>query len=225
MASPINKDDLYQSLLTLIPPAISTLIAESQVCKTTWQKCLSSYPPALFHHTIRVFIYAQALAFKEKSPYIEQPDLDLLFAACLYHDISACKNHSHERFEVNGGDIAVADLESVGVPHASAWDVWIAIALHTSSGIAERISPLARIVRLAVLYDFGRKEVEALMPEGMRESVESVLPRDDVEKVLGDGVTIQGVEDERKAPKNSWPGCLLAEFRRDPTYEGVNPAF
>lgn len=225
MASPINKNDLYQSLLTLIPPPISTLIAESQVCKTTWQKCTSSYPQALLNHTIRVFIYAQALASTEKSSYIEQPRLDLLFAACLYHDISACTNHSHERFEVNGGDIAVADLESAGVPHISAWDVWIAIALHTSSGIAERINPLARIVRLAVLYDFWRKEVDGLMPEGMRENVESVFPREDVEKVLGDGVTMQSVEDERRAPKNSWAGCLLAEFRRNPTYEGVNPGF
>jgi hypothetical protein len=225
MLLPTKKDDLYQSLLDIIPRNISILMHGSQACQKTWEKCMFTYPPALLNHTIRVFIYAQTLASSEKSEYVEQPKLDLLFAACLYHDISACQNHSSERFEVNGADVAVADLEAYGVPHSLAWDVWIAIALHTSSGIAERISPLARLVRLAVLYDFLRKEVDGLMPEGMRESVESVFPREEIEVVLGNAVTGQGVEDERRAPKNSWPGCLLAEYKRNPTYEGVNPAF
>jgi hypothetical protein len=225
MSSPTPKPEIYQTLLSLIPDTISSHLSNSPSCQKSWQKCSSTYPPALLNHTIRVFVYAQHLASTEKSSYITPAKLDLLFAACLYHDISSCTNHSHERFEVNGGDIAVADLEASGIPHHSAWDVWIAIALHTSSGIAERISPLARIVRLAVLYDFWRPEVNGLMPGGMRESVERALGREDVEKVLGDGVTMQGVEDERRAPKNSWPGCLLAEWKRDSSYEGVNPAF
>jgi hypothetical protein len=225
MSSPINKNNLYQSLLSLVPESISQLLQSSTTCRKTWETCTTSYPPALLNHTIRVFIYAQHLASAERSDYISNSKFGLLFAACLYHDISACQNHSTERFEVNGGDIAVADLESVGVAHTQAWDVWIAIALHTSAGIAERITPLARIVRLAVLHDFWRKEVDGLMPEGMREKVESVYPRLEVEKVLGDAVTQQGVEDQKRAPANSWPGCLLAEYRRDPTYEGVNPAF
>lgn len=225
MSSSINQPALYKSLLNLIPSNISTLLQNSPASLQTWQKCTFTYPPALLNHTIRVFIYAQSLAETTHPEYISQPKLDLLFAASLYHDISACTNHSHERFEVNGGDVAVADLEAVGVSHDDAWDVWIAIALHTSSGIAERITPLAKIIRLAVLYDFWRPQVDGLLPEGVREDVEKVLPRESIEKVLGDGVTQQGVEDERRAPRNSWSGCLLAEYKRNPGYEGVNPAF
>lgn len=42
-----------------------------------------------------------------------------------------------------------------------------------------------------------------------------IFPRLEVEKVLGDGVTMQGVEDERRAAENGWPGCFLAECERD----------
>lgn len=225
MTSSNPNSNLYKSLLSQFPIKIASLLQKSPVSRQTWEKCSSSYPPALLNHTIRVFIYAINKSYCSSPDYATQPKIDLLFAACLYHDISACNNQSHGRFEVNGGDIAVADLEALGVSHEDAWSVWIAIALHTSSGIAERISPLAKLVRLAVLYDFWRPEVDGLMPEGMREGVEKVFPRIEIEKVLGDGVTMQGVEDERRAPKNSWPGCLLAEWKRDSSYEGVNPAF
>ena len=63
----------------------------------------------------------------------------VLFVACILHDVSTAADYDAvpERFEVVAADAAVRVLLAHGFPEATARDAWLAMALHTSPGIAE----------------------------------------------------------------------------------------
>ncbi|ETN38649.1 uncharacterized protein HMPREF1541_06686 [Cyphellophora europaea CBS 101466] len=186
-----------------------------------------SLPQPILNHSLRVFIFAKWLAEKENSSLAsDEHQLDLLFVSCICHDLGATDRHNGpERFECCGADAAVSFLESQSVSKADAHQVWTAVALHTSPGIAERIDPFTRLVRLGVLLDFRpRSRVEHGADEYFNEIV-AEIPRVDIEKYLGDAVVAQAVANPDKAPAASWPGVLLRSHLEDPTWSGVNRAF
>ena len=55
--------------------------------------------------------------------------------------------------------------------------------------------------------------------------LEDLLPRLEVEKVLGDAVVEQAIRRPEKAPAASWPNNLYKEFLADPSWKGVNKGF
>jgi hypothetical protein len=190
----------------------------------------------LLNHSIRVYLYAKHLASLEHSTYLSSSRLPLLFTACILHDIGTTTHYDGpQRFEVEGADAAYHflrsnELNSEPVSEADAHEVWVAIALHTSPGIGERITPLARLVRLAVLLDFGKRTIatatgDEMASDEVRGRFESLFPRLEVEKMLGDVVVEQALRRPEKAPAASWPGILLRSHKEDPGWEGVNKAF
>ena len=146
----------------------------------------------------------------------------------------ATENDGPQRFEVCGADAAAAHLRQFEVNDADIQEVWIAISLHTSPGIAERITPLARLVRLAVLMDFNElgkspwvteSELSVNNEEGYRRSIEEQFPRLGAEKVLANIVVEQGLRQPTKAPASSWAGIMVRAAKEEPEWEGVNKAF
>ncbi|KAF1846660.1 uncharacterized protein K460DRAFT_268217, partial [Cucurbitaria berberidis CBS 394.84] len=152
---------------------------------------------------------------------------DLLFTACLFHDIGTTNTYDTgpQRFEVEGADAAVKHLSKFGIGREDRHDVWTAIAIHTSPDIAERIGELSRLVRIAVITDFGRStaESETLVP--LREELEAKFERGGIEKVLGDAVVKQAKQRPEKAPMVSWPGVLYRAHLEEPEWDGVNKGF
>ena len=211
--------------------------------------------PTILAHSLRVYIYASTLAStlaKTNLPQLHPttgPEIflnassnsseetnpippPLLFAASLFHDMGTSPTHDHaQRFEVCGADAAVAYMSSHGKFNAADQRrVWEAIALHTSPGIAERMSLLTRVVRMGVKADFGSEVYRVLLGEGVVERTEGMFPRGEVEKVLGDCVAGQaerreGEERRAKAPGVSWPWNLLRCRVEEPGWEGVNKGF
>ena len=215
------------TLRDLTDKAIIDNLRESAQCLQAYTLASHYLPPAIFHHVIRVFCDCVQRADNQAPSFLSPDKLPLLFAACVLHDIGASASpryNSSERFEIDGADAASELLASHGTPEAECKEVWVAIALHSTPGIAERISELARLVRESVKWDFGRL-YGPVEEEGWRKKVESAFPRLEVEKALGDAVTKQAVEKPEKAPSASWPGCLLEAYRKDPEYKGVNPGF
>lgn len=172
--------------------------------------------PAIAHHSARTLRYATAMVRGEGV------DADVLFHACLLHDIGASPLLTGaERFEVGGADIAAEVVTGHGYSPARAQQVWQAVALHTSPHIAERMGSVTRLVRLGVRADFGDDLVDA----GLRERTEVDLPRLDVERVLSRAVVEAGLADPRRAPAASWPGALLAAHRASPDPDARLTAF
>ncbi|MEU6532941.1 HD domain-containing protein [Streptomyces sp. NPDC046928] len=179
--------------------------------------------PAILNHSIRVWLVAEHLGRRQGIGDVAR---EALAVACLFHDAgTAAPYDGPQRFEVEGADAARAFLTDHDWPAPLIEEVWEAVALHTSPGIAERMGPLPQLVRQAVLVDFGRSD---LIDPADQEPLLSALagfPRLDIETVLGDAVVAQAVRCPQKAPPSSWPGGLLAAHLAHPTHGGVNPAF
>src|ERR1700761_3443370 len=108
--------------------------------------------PALLNHSVRTYLHAVLAAGQLGVDY----PADLLFLACVLHDIGATDAYDGtQRFEVDGADGAAAFLTGQGMAADQVDQVWEAIALHTSPHIAERRGPVTMLTRLGVRADFG----------------------------------------------------------------------
>lgn len=167
--------------------------------------------PAIRDHSLRVHRYAVRIA--RHRGIDEYPD-DLLFAACVLHDIGTADAYDDPvRFEVAGADAAARFLTERGVPADGVDQVWQAIALHTSPQIAERRGVLPLLTRLGVLADFGADDVGVGPAD--RAAVEAEYPRQDVERVLAAAVVAQARRNPAKAPAWTWPAGLVAKGADD----------
>ncbi|KAF2098575.1 hypothetical protein NA57DRAFT_75814 [Rhizodiscina lignyota] len=200
-------------------------VRSNDICISALKFVAPNVHPSILNHSIRTFLHAYDIAEDEGSAF-EDERLHLLFAACLLHDLGASPNYDGpQRFEVEGADVATDFLTSNGVSKEDAHEVWVAIACHSSAGIAEKISELSRLVRTAVLIDFGKKMDLSEEAEDEKEEIEEKWPRDNIEKILGDEVVKQAVKNPDKAPPASWPGILYRAHLAEPQWQGVNRAF
>jgi hypothetical protein len=164
--------------------------------------------PSIFNHTLRVLHLARHL-----SPHQSVMDHEARAVAVLFHDSGTVEaNNGEQRFEVEGADAAARFLERWDWTPQRIRQVWEAIALHTSAGIAERFGQLSQSLRAAVLVDLGRTD----LPGESTPALDAQLaryPRLDIDRILPDMVVAQALEREAsvKAPPFSWPGALLAE--------------
>lgn len=223
----------------MVPKTVLSRIPTQQWCLDALELAEKSLPEAIFNHSVRVYLIARWLAENEADNDLAAPDsLPLVFAAAIFHDMGACEIYNgKQRFEVEGADAAEAHLAAHGIKKSDSHKVWVAIALHTSPGIAERIDPFTRLIRTAVKIDFSLQYQDRYHAKELVANIEAELPRLDIERVLSDAVVqqaekiperVEGVEwppDSEKHPKASWPGILLRAHAENPGYEGVNLAF
>ena len=168
-----------------------------------------------------------------KSPWANDDRAQLLFIACLFHDMGSIIDDDPQRFEVCGADAAASFLRKHNVDAVNIQEIWTAIACHTSPGIGERISPLSRLIRLGPLLDFYALQSNPWVTESekqvdeddFRARMEKTYPRLDVNKVLSDMVAEQGMRQSTKAPATSWAAGLVRAAKDEPEWKGVNKAF
>jgi hypothetical protein len=105
----------------------------------------------LYEHSTRVFLWA-ALIGKHKGL---QYDPELLYVASMFHDFGLTSGYgeSHSRFEVDGANAARDFLRKHGAPEADCEKVWLAVALHTTNGISQHLSPLAALLAQGASMD------------------------------------------------------------------------
>ncbi|MCQ8186784.1 HD domain-containing protein [Streptomyces rugosispiralis] len=171
--------------------------------------------PSVFNHSIRSYLFARLVAERLGLAVGHDYHDDLLFAACAMHDLGVAPDGPHsQRFEVEGADRAAAFLVDRGVPAADADQVWQAIALHTSPGIAERRGTLCSLVREGVALDFGgplgANHVEAVTDE-QADAVHAAYPRLEMIRSLTDAIVAQAAKNPMNAPRYAIPGEFLRE--------------
>lgn len=202
--------------------ALPDVVLSSEICRAAYNLAARTLQLPIFNHSLRVFAHALRLAAEESADGIVPERIHILFTACVLHDVGTSSVYDGpQRFEVEGADAAANFLTSYHVDTNDVREAWMAVALHTSPHIAERISPLSRYVRLAVLIDFGKITQESIF----KENLERQWPRLNVEKVLGDAVVQQALRHPEKAPSASWPGMLYRSHIEDPHWTGVNKSF
>jgi hypothetical protein len=171
--------------------------------------------PSVFNHSVRSYLFARLVAGRLGLSAGSDYDDDLLFSACAMHDLGVATDGPHnQRFEVEGADRAADFLVEHGVPASDADQVWQAIALHTSPGIAERRGTLCVLVREGVGLDFGgpigANRIEALTNQ-QADAVHAVYPRLDMIGSLTDAIVAQAAKSPKNAPRYSIPGEFLRE--------------
>ena len=177
--------------------------------------CLASAPIA--GHSIRTFCYARLLAEHEGSLDDAAYDEDLLFAACVMHDLGLGSLAAGQaRFEVEGADLAATVLTEHGVAAAEVDRVWEAIALHSSIGIAHRRGLLTYLTHRGVFIDSGR---DTGLPAGLIQRVRTAYPHRAGKRYLADAIADHASRSEAAAPPGSLGFELLRQRRAEAALE------
>ena len=166
--------------------------------------------PSVLNHSIRThgyaLLHAEKLGLTAGSDY----DADLLFVACVLHDLGASDAYDGpQRFEVEAADAAAALMAEYDRSAADVDAVWQAIALHTSPGIAERRGPVPMLTRLGVRTDFFTLQI----PDEVRAATEREYPRLGLDHELGELIVAQALRQPEKARGSSWPADLVREHK------------
>lgn len=148
----------------------------------------SSYQEPLLGHCIRTWLWADLLADRDGI----KPDEELLYVACLLHDIALTDSYRPPAtaacFAVHGGEVARTTLTSRGASYAD--DVAEAIALHMNIHV-----PLDQGVEAHLLHAGAHLDVA-----GTRAAD---LPRQTIREVVA------------KHPRDGFPACFAAAMRRE----------
>ena len=164
-------------------------------------------------HSIRSFLFARLIAEQEGSVRDAAYDEDLLFAACVLHDLGlGTLAASQARFEVEGADLAAKVLTEHGVSAADVDRVWEAIALHSSLGLADRRGLLTYLTHKGVFTDAGYfTDIDAsrLAP------IHAVYPRPDGPRFLQDAIVAHAARSAAAAPPYSIAAELLRQRRSE----------
>jgi HD domain len=185
----------------LIPALPDTPVARHVV---EYVRSCESEPVA--NHSIRSYVFATLLAEHEGLTV----DTDLLFYACVLHDLGTSPSApGKERFEVEGADMAAEFLTGHGYGARETDAVWEAITLHTSPGIAERRGVLAYLTRNGVGADFGRGV--DFVTDAQGDAVHTRYPRLNMVTVLVDEI----VRHAARAPQAAARYTLAGELARE----------
>jgi hypothetical protein len=142
-------------------------------------------------HSIRTFLYARLLAEHEGSLNDAACDEDLLFAACVMHDLGLGSLATGQaRFEVEGADLAATLLTEHDVAAPGVDRVWEAIALHSSVGIAHRRGLLTYLTHRGVFIGIGR---DTGIPADLIQRVRTAYPHRAGERYLADAIADHGL--------------------------------
>ena len=127
------------------------VIPDSKLAREVTELVKDTEPPLLFRHSSRVY-YWGALTGKRRGLRF---DPELLYAGAMFHDMGLTPTHAsaHERFEVDGANVARDFLRSHGIHERDIETVWTAIALHTTPGIPQHMHPIIALVTAGVEMD------------------------------------------------------------------------
>jgi HD domain len=171
----------------------------------------------LFHHSSRVY-YWGALAGKHHGLKF---DRELLYAGAMFHDMGLTPAHSsaHERFEVDGANVARDFLRSYGIHQTDIDTVWTAIALHTTPGIPQHMHPVVALVTAGVEMDvLGLAYAE--YSDAERDAVVHAHPRTQQFKEDIIQAFYDGIKDKPETTFGNVKADVLAD--KDPTFRRGN---
>jgi HD superfamily phosphodiesterase len=156
-------------------------IPESSLMLKMTEQLESSAPPAIYHHSRRVFLWGSLRGRERGLSY----DPELLYAGALFHDLGLTERFagSNQRFELDGADEARRVLLDNDVAPERAHLVWEAIALHTTPEVPWRMAPEVALVTAGVELDvlgFGYDEITARE----RAEVTAAHPRPDFKRKI-----------------------------------------
>ena len=167
--------------------------------------------PSIANHSIRSYLYARLVGAYRGLEAERDYDLELLFFACVLHDIGLTEdaNKAHG-VELDGADFAAELLASRGLGAVQVDTVWQAIALNTSPGAAERRDAVCALTLAGITADLG--VATTFMPDTTAAAIHNAY--------LASGWTSrwrcasEGLSTELQAPEGGAPHLIAIQARR-----------
>ncbi|CQR61229.1 Metal Dependent Phosphohydrolase [Streptomyces leeuwenhoekii] len=202
---PAEHGAMTEMTTTGVPP-----LPESPLARRTLALVRETESTPTANHSVRSYLFARLCADHRGAQPGRDYDPELLFLACVLHDIGLTEaGDRKQRFEVDGADTAAEFLTAQGVPSADVDDVWEAIALHTSPGIAERRGTLCALVHTGTGMDFGLGT--DFVDDATGAAIHAAYPRLSMATTLTDEIVAQARRRPEKAPRFSVAAELVRE--------------
>ncbi|MGE2728908.1 HD domain-containing protein [Mycolicibacterium vaccae] len=174
----------------------------------------------LLNHCVRSYLFGRELAAASGLRAGGDYDDELLFVACLLHDLGVTDHaNGDQRFEVDGADAAAAFLREHHVDEARIRTVWNAVALHTSVGLAHRFGPLEGLAQQGIAADVVG-EGRALLRPGFADRVHARWPRHHLGYALGAAIARQVQANPAKGAPLTLPALVHHQFHPDAPARG-----
>lgn len=161
-----------------VDPAVMDM-PDSSLCHAVEAAAVAGQSPQMLGHAYRSVAYAHAVATMDEV----EVDPELLWCACLLHDIALEQPVQDHCFAVRGGETAEQVALDAGAGPATAAILGDAISWHITADLDPVEHPLAYLVAGGALVDVIGKRLEQLDPEFVR-AVNRHHPRGDFASVL-----------------------------------------
>jgi hypothetical protein len=155
-------------------PLPNLVMPDSLLAKEATQIVREYSTDLLFNHSMRVYLFAAEQGREQNLRF----DSELLYIAAAFHDLGLTKKFSSptDRFEVDGANAARQFLSAHKVPEQHIHTVWEAIALHTTPGVTQYMSPEVALLFSRVGLDVLGRGFEQF-PADLREKIVAKYPR------------------------------------------------
>ena len=150
------------------PSAVAGVrVPDTALAREARDVAFSSEPVEIYNHSLRTFFFAELIAQSRRVDH----DVEAVYVASILHDTGLSPKYmsEHNRFEIDGANVARDVVTRHGVTGARAEAIWDAICFHDSS-IAQWKGDIPKLVSDGVGADFG--------------SFLDTLPRDAIVAVL-----------------------------------------
>ncbi|WP_082693820.1 HD domain-containing protein [Mycobacterium lehmannii] len=186
----------------------SWALPDTEICSEALRYVIDVSPDFLINHCVRSYLFAREIASGQGMRSGTDYDDELVFLACLLHDLGVTDaGRGDQRFEVEGADAAADFLRRQGLSADRITTVWQAIALHTSAGLANRFGPDQSVVFNGIALDINGMDKHLLSP-GFADRVHAAWPRHDLGYAIADAVARDVRLNPMKAPPFSFPAHL-----------------
>ena len=149
-------------------------IPDSAVARRAEEYCRDVAPPYLVNHSLRTYLWAQALA----APCGLRPDAELLWTSSLLHDLGLTDAHRNdapeiECFAVRGAAIARSLVKEAGWDDLHSDALYEAISLHVNVAVDDEDGPESLLLNAATALDVTGLRIWELH----RDTVRAVVDR------------------------------------------------
>lgn len=181
-------------------------LPRSELAEAAHMLVSKAAPEYVYNHSIRSYLFAKAAARTEGLRGGDDFDDEQVFLSCVLHDLGATDfANGDQRFELDGADAAAAFLRSHDVEETRIKEVWTAIALHTSAGLAHRFGVVEAITQRGIVIDLLGYEKD-MLPAGFAERVHSAWPRHNLSYALTVAIGRQVADNPAKGGPLTFPG-------------------
>ncbi|RDJ98052.1 HD domain-containing protein [Paraburkholderia lacunae] len=192
-------------------------IPDGAMARAATDQIRSTESELMFHHALRAFLFGALIGYREKLTF----DAELLYVGAMFHNVGLNVKHqrSPHRFEVDGANAAREFMRQHGAAESAVQEVWAAIALHTTPGIPQHMSPLIALVSAGVQMDIrGARYGEFTVQQ--RDEIVQAYPREAGFKKRVIEAYARGMEHR---PETTF-GTVNADVldRWDPNYRRLN---